>query len=346
MKVIMEEKTCRELEESLALRESDDAWHLQKDRNYIEWWYFDVMNSDDSIVRGQFFISRDLLRPGYLRNGVRATYVEDDGTEFTIEKRFPPASFRASAEVCDVEIENNYFRGDLSRCSVHIEDKDTVLDLELHSEMPGFKSHACFGKNTTCMHWVVPQPRGRAQGVFRTGDSTFEFQGIGYRDHNWLNFSPMDTIEYWDWGRVYDERFTVIFADIVTTKRYEKARIEPLIIYDSDRFIYLTNETEKWSLTKGEGIYDPVMRVELPGTHRITAADDDLSLEMELHLRRVFQRIDPLTDLNPVVRWLIRTFKGKPALTSYHSSGNGSIGLQGQRYPLNCSAVHEYLTNV
>ena len=346
MNVIMEDKTCRKLEESLALNESDDAWHLLRDRNYIEWWYFDVMNSDDSIVRGQFFISRDLIRPGYLRNGVRATYVGGDGTEYTIEKRFPPASFKGSAEVCNVEIESNYFRGDLSRCKIHIEDERIVLDLELHSDTLGFKSHACFGNNTTCMHWVVPQPRGRAQGVFRTGDKTYELQGIGYRDHNWLNFSPIDIIEYWDWGRVYDERFTIIFADIVTTKRYEKARIEPLIIYDSNEFIYLTNEAAKWSLNKAGVKHDPVTKVELPETHRINAADDDLSLEMDLHLKRVFQRIDPLVDLNPIVRWLIRTFKGKPAVTSYHSAGSGSIGLHGQHYPLKCNAVHEHVTNV
>jgi hypothetical protein len=346
MKAIIEEQTYRELTESLAVSESDDAWHLLKGRNYIEWWYFDVMNSDESIVRGQFFISRDMVRPGYLRNGVRASYVRADGTEFRIEEMFPPASFKASTEHCEVEIGRNYFRGNASNCQVHIEHKDKVLDLELNSEMPGFKSHACFGDERTYMHWVVPQPRGSAQGVFRTGEEIYEIKGIGYRDHNWLNFSPIDVIEYWDWGRVYDDKFTVIFADIVTNKKYENTRIKPLIIFDSNRLIYLTSEPAKWNLTKSGKIQDPVTTMELPESHRVILSDDDPALELDLRLERVFQRIDPLSDFNPLIRWLVRTFKGKPSITSYHSTGTGRLNTSGQHHPLNCSAVHEYVTNV
>lgn len=346
MKVIIEEQTFRERVESLAVRESDDAWHPLKDRNYTEWWYFDVMDSNESIVRGHFYISRDLLRPGFLRNGVRASYVKADGTEFAIEDRFPPASFTASTESCEVEIGKNYLKGSPSHCQIHIEVKENVLDLELDSEMQGIRSHACFGDETKCMHWVVPQPRGRAQGIFRTGKETYEIQGIGYRDHNWWNFSPMDVIKCWDWGRVYDDEFTVLFADILTTRRFENARIKPLMIYDSSKLIYLTTESDKWSLSKMGKKYDAAKKTGHPETHRIISSEDDLSLEMDLHLQRVFQRIDPLAEFNPLIRWLIRTFKGKPAITSYHSTGTGRLNISGQHYPLNCSAVHEYVTNV
>lgn len=64
MKVIYEEKTFREIPESLTIRQSDDAWHPLKDRNYIEWWYFDVINSDGSLVRGQFYIMGDVSLAG------------------------------------------------------------------------------------------------------------------------------------------------------------------------------------------------------------------------------------------------------------------------------------------
>ena len=345
MKMIIEEKTYREYAEAFVLKESDDAWHLQKDRFYVEWWYFDVMNSDGSLVRGQFFIARHLLRPGYLRNGVRVTHVPADGRENTLEKWFPPDSFKASKEVCDVQINHNYLKGDLSSCKVFIEEDDTFLDLNLNNDISGVRSHACFGDESKCMHWVVPQPRGGAWGTFRKGNETYEINGIGYRDHNWLNFPAMDTIEYWDWGRVYDDRFTVIFADIVTTRSYNRARIKPLLIFDPDKLIYLTSETDKWSLDKTGHILDPVTKVELPERHRIMLFDDDPSLEINLNLERVFQRIDPLANYNSLLRWLIRTFKGKPAVTSYHSTGTGKISLPNQEYTLNCSAVHELVRN-
>ncbi len=346
MKAYIDERTYRELPPELALVPSDDAWHPLEDRTYIEWWYFDVMNSDGSIVRGQFFIWKDLLRPRLLRNGIRATYVKADGAEITINKRFPPSAFKSSTESCEVEIENNYLRGSAASCQVHMEDRDTVLDLELTPEIEGFKSRAYFGGETKIMHWVVPQPRGRAQGTFRAGGDTYEIQGIGYRDHNWLNFPPIDAIRFWDWGRVYDDEFTVIFADIFATKRLGYTEMKPLLIFDSAKLIYLTTESAKWSLDKSGSVLDPVTGKSLPENHRLVVSDDGLSLEMDLHLERVFQRIDPLDDFNPLVRWLVRTFKGKPAVTSYHSTGTGQLTLSGQPHALNCNAVHEYVTNV
>ncbi len=195
------------------------------------------------------------------------------------------------------------------------------------------------------MHWVVPQPRGKAKGTFRTKDETLSIDGLGYRDHNWLNFSPLGVIAYWDWGRVYDEEYTIIFADIVTSKKFDNARIKPLIIYDTGKLLYMTSETKKWSMTKTDMRFDPVAQMELPRTHLVKLQDEDLSLEMNLRLEKAFQKIDPLADFNPLVRFLIRTFKAKPSITSLYSIGPGTLNLAGQENALTCTAVHELVRN-
>ena len=345
MNVIYAGQTHREIPESMIIKPADDAWHPLKNRNYIEWWYFDVMNGDGSIVRGQFYISGDVSKPRRVITGVRATYVEPDGTETTIEEKFPYSSFKSSTESCDVRIDKNFIKGDLSHYALHIEGREASLDLELDSKMAGFTSHACFGDETKCMYWVVPQPRGQARGKFQTGGKTFAIDGLGYRDHNWLNFPPLNVIKYWDWGRVYDKEFTIIFADIVTTKKFKNDRIKPLIIYDSSKFIYLTTESGKWSLDKADIRPDPVSRVAIPERHTVKARDQYLSLELNLRLERVFQRIDLLADYNPVVRWLIRTFIAKPTATSYYSIGSGKLNRGGQQSALTATAVHELVRN-
>jgi hypothetical protein len=345
MRVIYPEQTHREIPQSMIIGQSDDAWHPLKNRNYIEWWYFDVMNGDGSIVRGQLYISGDISRPRKVITGVRATYVKPDGTEITMEEKFPYSSFKASTEFCEVEIGKNFLKGDLSHYTVHIEDSEKSLDLELDSKMRGFTSHSCFGDETKYMYWVVPQPRGHAQGKFQTKEGTLSIDGLGYRDHNWLNFYPLNVIEYWDWGRVYDKEFTFIFADIVTTKRLGNAHIKPLVIYDSSKFIYLTNESSKWSLDKADIKLDPHTKLALPEKHLVKAHDQDLSLELNLDLEKVFQRIDLLADFNPVVRWLIRTFKAKPTITSYFSTGSGRLNLGRRQIALTCTAIHELVRN-
>jgi hypothetical protein len=303
------------------------------------------MNGDGSIVRGQLFISGDISRPGKVITGVRVTYVKPDGTEINIEERFPYSSFKASTKSCEVSIGKNFIKGDLSHYMLHIEDSEKSLDLELDSKMRGFTSHSCFGDETKYMYWVVPQPRGHARGTFQTKEGTLSIDGLGYRDHNWLNFSPLNIIQYWDWGRVYDKEFTFIFADIVTTKRLGNAHIKPLVIYDSSKFIYLTNESSKWSLDKADIKLDPYTKLALPEKHLVKAQDQDLSLELNLHLEKVFQRIDLLADYNPVVRWLIRTFKAKPTITSYFSTGSGNFSFSGRQIALTCTAVHELVRN-
>jgi len=345
MKVIFEEKTYREIPESLTIRQSDDAWHPLKDRNYIEWWYFDVMNSDGSLLRGQFYIRGDVSRPGKVKVGVRASYVKTDGTEIVIEEKFPYSSFKSSTEACEVEIGRNYLKGDLSHCKLHIEDGEKALDLELDSEIKGITGHACFGDETKYMFWVVPQPRGHARGTFRTREKTFDIEGVGYRDHNWLNFFPLNVIAHWDWGRIYDKEFTVIFADILTTKRLGDSEIKPLAVYDSRKLIYLTSESKKFSLAKRDTKFDRDRKIEYPETYILKAQDEDLSLEINLKLGKVFQKIDLLADYNPLARLFIRTFKAKPVAMAFFSTGSGKLSFSGQQKTLACTAIHELVRN-
>ncbi len=346
MNVIYDQRTYRELPQSMAVKESDDAWHPLKDRNYVEWWYFDVMNNDGSIVRGQFYISGNRWHGRNSMTGVRASYVKPDGTELLIEKKFPLSSFKASTETCDVQIGSNFIKGDLSLYTVHIEDEDKALDLELRSDMMGFTSRACFGSESKYMYWVVPQPRCRAKGLFKTQNETFNIEGTGYRDHNWLNFPPMDYLAYWDWGRIYNDEFTIIFADIVSTKKFNNAEIKPLLIYDSNRMIYLTTELQRWHLTKGDISLDSEIKAGIPRIHLLNAHGDGFSLRLNLQLKSVFQKIDLLADFNPVVRFFIRTFKAKPAIASLFSTGSGELNIDGRRHALNCTAIHEFVNNL
>jgi hypothetical protein len=345
-KVVFEETTCREIPEALRISPADDGWHPLKHPNYIEWWYFDVVSRDGGIVRGHFYISGNILRSRGVRTGVRASYVKPDGTEIMIDERFPYSSFKASTEVCDVGIGKNFLKGNLSHYELHVEDSEKALDLELDSNITGITSRACFGDEKRYMYWVVPQPRGWAKGTLRTKEGTFVIEGVGYRDHNWLNFSPLDYIAHWDWGRIYDREFTIIFADIVTSKRLESAEIKPLMIYDVSKFRYLTTESGKWTLTKKGGRLDPDTKVEIPERHLLKAEGDDIALEIDLKLEKVFQKIDPLEDFNPLLRWFIRTFKAKPSITSFFSTGSGKLKLSGQENVLTCTAVHELVKNM
>lgn len=117
------------------------------------------------------------------------------------------------------------------------------------------------------------------------------------------------------------------------------------MIYDSEKLVYLTTAKAKWSLAKADIRPDPVSRVGVPHRNLLTIEDDGLSLEVNLELKNVFQRIDLLADFNPVIRFLIRTFKAKPTITSFFSVGSGKLSYAGQQKTIHCRAVHELVQN-
>ena len=345
-RVICEQVTARGIPEAMRITQADDAWHPLKDRNYVEWWYFDLTNKDCSLLRGQFFLAGDLSHPRKVKTGIRASLVKPDLTEVLIERRFPYSAFKASTETCDVELGKSFIRGNLSHYDVHIEDGGQELNLAFDSGMTGFKGRACFGDEGTYMMWVVPQPRSHVRGAFKTKDGTLDIDGVAYRDHNWSNMAPMGCICYWDWGRVYDKEFTFIFADIFTTKRFGNARVKPLIVYDSSKLVWLSMEDAKWSLTKRDSKFDPHTRLTCPQTTVLTARDGDFSLDMDLRLEKAFQKIDLLADFDPLPRFLIRTFVADPFIVSFLSSGSGKLALSGREHALSCTAIHEHVNNL
>ncbi len=346
MRVICEQVTAREIPESMTISQSDDAWHPTKDRNYVEWWYFDLTNADGSLVRGQFYLMGDISRPKMVKTGIRASLVKPDLTEILIERKFPFSAFKASTESCDVELGKSFIRGNLSHYDVHIEDGGQELDLAFDSGMTGFKGRACFGDETRYMMWVVPQPRSRVRGTFKTKDGAFSIDGVGYRDHNWSNIAMMNSVSYWDWGRIYDKEFTFIFADIVTTKRFGNARVKPLMLYDPGKLVWLTMEHDKWSMTKKDVRFDPHTRLNCPQTTLLRARDGDFSLDIDLRLGKAFQKIDLLADYNPLPRFLIRTFVADPFVVSFLSNGCGKLALSGREHELAFTAVHEHVNNL
>jgi hypothetical protein len=108
----------------------------------------------------------------------------------------------------------------------------------------------------------------------------------------------------------------------------------------------MTTASGSWDLVKKYLKLDTETGVMIPGVHLLRAHDKDLSLEVDLRLEKIFQRIDPLVDFNPLVRWFIRTFRAKPSITSFFSTGPGKFSFAGQGKALACTAVHEFVSNL
>lgn len=346
MKVMYEQKTHRNDFGSLVVTSVDDAWHPVYDKDYIEWWYFDSFNDDKSIVRGAFYIMGNPSQSSNGRAGVRFFIVRPEGNELFMDEAFPLSSFSASKDKCEVRIGKNYLEGEPDRYSMHVESDERTLDLEFASSLRGVKpspeGKAYFSSNDRFMAWVVPQPRADAKGTLTSEGSAWDISGCGYHDHNWSNIPFIDYLTDWYWGRVGDEKFTIIFAKINTSKKFNNSSIKTLTIYNENRIIYATSESAKWDLEGRNFKVDPLTGVRYPEAYSLSVTDQELSLDFSFSVEKLFGRMDILEGHNFLAKWFIRTLKKvNPFSLAFVSRGHGEIAHRRKRNSLRGTVVHE-----
>lgn len=346
MRVLYEERTYRDDFEQLLATSADDAWHPTHSKDYIEWWYFDSLNDDRSIIRGAFYIMGNLSKPNSVRTGARFFAVEPDGNEILIDEAFPLSSFSASRDKCDVRIDDNFVEGNLDHYRLHAESEDKTLDLEFASSLRGFKpspeGKACFNSEDRFMAWVVPQPVAHVKGTLTAEGRTWNISGVGYHDHNWSNIPLIDYLTNWSWGRIDDGKFTIIFAEINTNEKFGNSCIKTLTIYNENAIIYATSESEKWSLGKSVFRVDPLTEVRYPEAYSLKADDKELSLGFSFSTEKLFGRMDLLEGQNFLAKWFIRSFRNvNPFSVAFLSRGDGGLVYQGKKSSLKGTVMHE-----
>ena len=103
---------------------------------------------------------------------------------------------------------------------------------EVNGWKPG-KGVSHFG-NMGYFAWVVPFARASVEGTITDGNQTIPVKGVGYHDHNWLDFAFPRIIDYWMWGRVYSPRYTVSFAFIQCNKKMDNHAVKVLMLADGE----------------------------------------------------------------------------------------------------------------
>ena len=225
----------------------DDALHMDKKGMY-EWWYFDAHLEGGYTVVAFFHASNP--NPGTAgKIGVEMTLLRPDGRKTAFFVEYDKSEFEASTEVPNVKIGENYMTSDFSNPSlpvyeIHMEEREIGFHLTytstVHGWMPG-NGYSEFG-GMGYFAWVIPFARASVSGTIRDGDKTITVKGIGYHDHNWLNFPFQRYIEYWMWGRVYSDNYTVDYAYIQCNKKLENHTIKVLMLAEGEDVILSTGE--------------------------------------------------------------------------------------------------------
>ncbi len=292
----------------LPMKPEDDALHIDVGaKNQFEWWYFDATLEGGYTLVAFFYAAYP--NPG-LDTGkiaVELTLLRPDGTKTQKVIKFKKEHFYASKEKPHVTIGNNTmeatFTDDgLSTYEIFLEDENLMFQLTykglVNGWMPG-NGYSHFA-NLGYFAWVVPLPRASVTGHIRDRGKTMEVSGVGYHDHNWLNFSFQSIIEYWMWGRIYSENYSVAYAFIQCNDKVDRHAVKVLMGAKGSEVFLSTGEYE---FTQEDFEYSEVAGHSYP---RSIAINVPRELEVKLDVAKVLEQVNMLDNFNPVLAFLAK----------------------------------------
>jgi hypothetical protein len=289
------------------LTPEDDALHMDLGRKGMyEWWYFDARLEGGYTVVVFFHASNP--NPGIAgRSGIELVVLRPNGERIQRFIEYDRSRFSASREKPEVRVGKNYLkvdysRGDLPVYRVYVDEGDLEFDLTYRSEVRGWKpgdGYSHFG-GLGYFAWVVPFPRADVEGTVRIGDEHIEARGIGYHDHNWLNFQFPRIIDRWMWGRIYSETLTVCYAYIQCNEKIDNHTVQVLMAAKNEDVVLSTGE---FDFIPENFEYDSRPRQSYPKTLQLRAPGE---LDVTMKVRKVLEAENLLENFGPLLRLLAK----------------------------------------
>ena len=325
------------------LKPEEDGLHIDiGSKGKYEWWYFDAHLDTGHTIVVFFHVANP--NPGMGgKPGVEIVLHRPDGTKIQKFVPYHKSDFAAFRHKADVKIGGNYVRvdqldGQLPRYEIYVKEKDLGCHLTYVAEVNGWKpgsgiSH--FG-NMGYFAWVIPFARARVQGTVTEGDLTLQVKGIGYHDHNWLNFQFPMIINYWMWGRIYSEHYTVCYAFIQCNKKMDNHAVKVLMMADGKEVVLSTGEFE---FIKQEFEYDGRAKYSYPRKLVIRVPD---KLEVNLAAKRVLEAEDMLNNFGVILRFIAKNvLRLKPGYFRLMSDFEIKVHREGKTDTETGSTLHE-----
>ncbi len=227
------------------LRETPEIWEdglrVQPKPGNFEWWYFDAQFEDGSTAVVVFFTKSMLDRSSRLKPGVSITITRPDGQKLNQTSLVTPKNFSASKEHCYVRADESWVRGELWEYELHARAGDIVAQLKFTSQVPAWRPGA--GKNyydeamTRYFAWFPAIPYGRVEGHLIYDGKLHPVKGTCYHDHNWGNIGLNEVLSQWYWGRAHLGDYTLIFAEMTATARYDHQKIPVFMLAKGNQIL-------------------------------------------------------------------------------------------------------------
>ncbi|MFX0029054.1 MAG: lipocalin-like domain-containing protein [Candidatus Hermodarchaeota archaeon] len=318
----------------------DDALHIDMEgKGTREWWYFDARLDNGYTVVGFFRAKHE--RTG--KTGVEITIYKPNGEKIQKVIDYPHSALKASREIPDVQIGENFIKVDYSNrelptYEIFLDEGEFGFHLKYSAKVHGWKpgeGFIEFGK-TNQFGWVIALPRAEVEGTIKVNNETFQVKGLGYHDHNWLNFNFAMIIDYWYWGRIYSENFTTSFAYIKCNKRMDNYPIQVLMVAKNENVIISTGE---YDLVQDNFEFNEKAGNKYPKALIFNFGNSN---KLSLNVQEIIDADNLLYELGPITRFFAKNLlKLRPGYFRLNSKFHLTIHVNGESFTEKGNALHE-----
>ncbi len=296
----------------------EDGRRTPKSADTFEWWYFDGLLDDGTVVvvwfgDNWFYGSHDravtveLTTPGNPTRRVMRNFKE-------------PGSF--ATDRADIKIGPHQFNGDLDTYFIHVDPAETGgvgCDLALRRRVASYRPATGYieaGKQFFA--WLVPVPEGAVTGTLTADGVTRQVTGSGYHDHNWGNISPAKLFDSWWWGRGRSGEHTIIASEIHGKSAVGGTSI-PLFFIGDEHQVEVNAFGSAVSTIKGDAVRHPDAKHKRPiGSGISFTADDGSRAEFKIS-DHLLKSADLIADESIVVRAAAWALSKNPWYTRFES---------------------------
>jgi len=278
----------------------DDALHFYPGDKYFEWWYLDAQfdNGYSCVVT---FHYRILFMAPHIP-AVQLHIYAPDGQNYMGFKAYDEKDVFASDERCDVKMGDSYVRQENGVYKLYFRTKRAGAELTFRNLLPGWKSgNGLYKKGDNIQGWVVPVPRGDVEGTLWIGETPVKVKGNrGYHDHNWGSTNIDEAFYGWYWGRLYDEKYTLIYGWCFPQDKHDEIAAN----------LYLAREdkpllgTSKFKLKQEKLEIDEELERKYARSLKLSGGEDGIKLDCTLNTRSVVEKLDMAkAGARPIYYW-------------------------------------------
>ncbi len=318
-----------------------DGLHIDpRKRGHSEWWYFDA-RLDNGYTVVFFFWARH-QRTG--KTAVEIVVYPPEGKKIQRVYDYPRSALAASKENANVRIGKNYIRVDdapmdnLPTYEIFLDEGDLGCHLTYQAQVPGWmpgSGYTQFGKMGH-FGWCVALPRAAVQGTITVSGKTHPVTGIGYHDHNWLNFMLPRVVDDWYWGRIYSENFTLIYAHVQCNRKMDNYPVKVMMLAHDKEIVLSTGEYE---LADADFVYNEIAGNHYPSSLQFTLAEQ---LRLSLQVRHLIDAENLLLEVGPVLRLVLKhVLRLKPGYFRFSSDFHLTFTRDGKTFEEKGETLHE-----